>query len=320
MRSLALACTLALAACGATSNRVGPERIDLAQDTEPSFTGTLEPAEEVTLPELVDERVIARVAGQPIHADELLQLWLHRESPKVRDYIEELVLGRLVMAEARKLGMELDRQLVDRTAADAVSQLEEELARREAGMGVDEFIRTRLGLEPGVYRARVHHEAEIDLLASRCVRSWLLASERCEVRVIVIEDLAVVAQVQSALDGGEDFASVARRFSSEESAQLGGRIPPVVRTDTLLSRLAFATPVGEVGGPVLEAGSSLFLLCEARPEPVKGDWSAVATAVEHSLDRRGVEDPEYWQWKSAMIQSYAVDMEPFFQLMDEPLD
>jgi len=318
MQRLVIGCAALLSACGATSNRTSPERIDIA--SEPVFTGMVEPAEEVTLPPLGEERVIARVAGQPIHADELLQLWLHRESPKVRDYLEELILARLVMAEARKLGMELDGALVERTAADAVSKLEAELERREAGMSVDEFIRARLGLEPALYRARVRHEAEIDLLASRCVRSWLLASERCEVRVIVIEDLKVVAQVQSALDAGEDFASLARRFSGEESAQVGGRIPPVVRTDTPLSRLAFATPVGEVGGPVLEDGRSLFLMSEARPEPVTGDWSVVAAEVERSLDLRGIEDPEFWQWKSAMIQSYAVDMEPFFELMDEPVN
>ena len=48
---------------------------------------------------------------------------------------------------------------------------------------------------------------------------------------------------------------------------------------------------------------------------MEGSWQDVGSAVEASLRDRPVEDPEYWQWKSAMLEVYEVDMTPFLELM-----
>ena len=56
---------------------------------------------------------------------------------------------------------------------------------------------------------------------------------------------------------------------------------------------------------------------DARPAPVEGDWRAVGGRVEASLAGRGIEDPEYWQWKTAMLARYEVDMTPFLELVGQ---
>ena len=138
--------------------------------------------------------------------------------------------------------------------------------------------------------------------------------------MIVLDDRKDLEEVQSAIASGRKFATLAAEFSIGESGQDGGRIPPVVRTNSALARLAFATPVGQVGGPIFEGGQYLLLFVESRPDPVRGPWPETGPEVESSLSQRAIEDPEYWQWKTEMLDRYEVDMTSFFGLVGEPLE
>ena len=182
---------------------------------------------------------------------------------------------------------------------------------------IEDFISQRLGLDPVRYLERLEQQTKVDLLAERVVRAWLLTSERAEVSVIVVDKRERADVVQARLAQGEEFGKLAGEFSVEDSASRAGRIPPVVRGPAALSRLAFSTPVGEVGGPVFEGGQWLFLMVDGRPQPLRGNWSEVGQAVQASLEQRPIEDPEYWQWKAAMLDRYEVDMEPFLDLVGE---
>ena len=263
---------------------------------------------------------IARVAEQDVPASELLELWLFRESPKVRAYLEEMILSRLVLAEAHRLEMSLEVALLDRAFDVALAGLRQQIQKNAPQLSVEDFVRQRLGLDPELYKQRLRRETEIDLLAERCVRAWLMQSDRAEVRVIVVEDRDVVDEVQAKIEAGEDFAQLAADYSIEDSANEGGRVPPIVRSDAALSRLAFTTPLGAVGGPVLEQGRFLFLKVEDRRTPLAGTWDRLRSLVEASLAERAIEDPEYWQWKMAMLERYPVDMTPFLELVGEPAD
>ena len=46
--------------------------------------------------------------------------------------------------------------------------------------------------------------------------------------------------------------------------------------------------------------------------------AAAADAVLRHLRERGIEDPEYWQWKLAMADRYAIDTTPLLQYLGEP--
>ena len=130
--------------------------------------------------------------------------------------------------------------------------MQREVDRSGPGLSMEEFIRQRLGLDPGRYLERLEQQTTVDLLAERVVRAWLLMSERAEVRVIVVDQRENTDLVQARLARGEEFGKLAGEFSVEESAARSGRIPPVVRGTAALARLAFSTPIGEVGGPVFD--------------------------------------------------------------------
>lgn len=330
MRSLVSSLVLgALLACAAQPNRrVDPANLERRAGAAPVASASAEPA-----PSAVPARssaaeephgagpaaVVARVAGDPIPAGELLALWLHRESPRVRGYLEEIVLSRLVLAEAQRLGVRLPDGDLDRAAEEALGRVAERGRREAPSLTLDDYLRQRLGLDAATFRARLRREREIDLLAERCVRAWLLESERAEVRVLVAEERQVIETARARLSRGEDFSALAEELSVESSAADGGRIPPVVRGESALSRLAFSTPLGDIGGPVFEGGRYLLVKVDALPRPTRGPWVERGPLVEASLAEHGIEDPEYWQWKAAMIERYEVDMEPFLELVGEPL-
>lgn len=322
MRAL-LPLTLLVVACASSRNRPvsevpsgSSEVLDTAHvDADPEDPVAGARADPASAESSSDDAlpVVARVAGQPIHVDELLAAWLHRESHSVRAYIRELVVARIVMLEAARLGIEVPGSALDEARSDATYRLREEV-RKAGGNSVDGFIQDRLGLNPRRYIATLREQTAIHLYSERVVRSWLLTRERAEVRVIVTEDQASMREVREALADGEDFAAVCARHSIEESKEEGGRIPPVARGTTPLSSLAFSTPVGGLGGPVQQEDRWLLLKVDARPEPISGRWDEIGPEVEASLSARAIEDPEYWQWRSWALSQYEVDMSPLLEL------
>ncbi len=321
---------LFLAGCGTTRNRPMPPRAAPPEPVSAKPVSTEPASDEVTdasakvdssseegtpaSPESADTvNLIARVDGEPVLVSELLGAWLHRESRSVRGYLEELILSRIILLEAAKLGVNVPQTALDEALTDATDHLREEVTRA-GGTSVDEFLQQRLGLEPRRYLAVLREQTVVDLTAARVVRAWLFGSDRVEVRVIVTETEEAMNDARAALDGGEDFQAVCARYSIEQGAEAGGRVPPVVRGPTAMARLAFSTPVGSVGGPVFEGDRWLLLSADARPVPVRGPWTEIGPLVEASLADHGIEDPEYWQWKASVLERYEVDMAPMLEL------
>ena len=266
--------------------------------------------------------IVALVAGQPITAAELIATWMHREAPAVRAMMEHLIFGRLGVAEGARLEIQLDPAMLEGRYQEGIERLESEIARtegspEEGGPTLERFIRVFLGLDPDLYRQELRRGLEIDLLVERCVRAWLLSAERAEVRMIVVDSRETLDDIRTALDAGGDFGDLAKTYSQHASSESGGRMTPVVRSDAGISRLAFATRIGEVGGPIFEQGTYLLIQVLERPEPLEGKWSLIGEAVEASLAERPIEDLEYMQWKAAMQEIYEVDLSPLLELVGE---
>ena len=258
--------------------------------------------------------VVATVAGNPIGVGELMSKWVMRDPDAVRGLLDDLILSRIVLMEAGALGLEPPVDDVERIVNERLDGLESQ-ARAAGAPDLATFIRARLGLEPDPFLRQLNEEAAVDALAPRCVRAWLLSSDRREVRAITVEEPAAVDEVQARLARGEAFEAVARNLSTDGSREDGGRVPALVRGESVLARTAFATEVGEVAGPVREGEAYLFVKVEAAPAPLEGSWDRVGPAVDRSLRARRVEDPEFWQWKEAMTRRYDVDTEPFLGLI-----
>lgn len=309
-----LALLLLLGACAAPRTKSfepspEPPRPAPEFDTEPAVAAaSTAPAAEV---------VLASVAGDPIGVEEFLAHLLHRESRLVYDTLDRLVTARLALLEAGRLGVKLDPALVDVRLAEDKNRMEDLLAK--GGHAIDQYLVEQLGLDPTRYFELMRDELVQQLLTERVMRAWTLGQERTEVRVIVTTNREDMQAVQERLAAGEDFAVLAGEVSVDPSAQAGGRLPPVIRSElSPLSRLAFETELGALGGPIEQDEHWVLILSEARPTPLLGSWDEVGPVVEDDLVAKPVADAEYWQWRAAMTRRYQIDLAPLLELAGEP--
>lgn len=274
------------------------------------------PVNQVAWPRGVDgqaEVTVASVAGRPISLSDFVSKWILRDPDGVRAILDDLVLSRIVLLESASMGLEPPVDEVEASVRTQLASLERD-ALAAGAPDLESYVEARLGFDPAVFLRHLQEEAAVDRMAPRCVRAWLLSTDRRDVRAITVQDQAGIDQVRARLAAGEPFADVARSLSTDPSREDGGRIPALVRSDLSLAQTAFATTVGQVAGPVAEGDGFVFVYVEAAPERITGDWSKIGPLVEQSLKDRDVEDPEFWQWKDAMAQRYDVDTKPFLDL------
>jgi hypothetical protein len=203
-----------------------------------------------------------------------------------------------------------------RAYEEAVQLLEAKIEKQLPGVKLDRWVDRQLGLDPIRFRAHLREETRRNLLVQRVMRAWVLAQERVEVHIIVVDKEEELKLVQQELADGVPFEDVARKHSTDPSKKEGGKILPVVSRKSALGRLVFDTAVGSVGGPLSKEGSWLLARVDARPAPIEGTWSKVGAVVEASLKERPAEALEFGEWRLAMFERYDVDMKPLQDLID----
>ena len=257
------------------------------------------------------------MAGSEIDVQSLLVRAWWRSSDTVREMLEQLVVERLALLEARALGVRVEPVLVDARVGEARALIAERAAASGHEGGFDEFVRARLGLDPEFYAEQLRGDAIIQLLLERSVRSFSLAAERSVVRILAVRDRDALQGVEEGLAAGRSFAELVELYGQDDAAEPGGTRLVVVHDERVpLARIARQTPVGAVGGPVEEAGRFLMLQVEERAAPYAGAPADFQAAVEADLAARPVEDLEYIQWRAAMGRRYEIDLAPFAELVE----
>jgi hypothetical protein len=261
---------------------------------------------------LADEpagKIIATVDGRPIGVSEFLtRAWL-RDSKRSREILDHLVVERLAILEAERIGLSIPTELVDQRLERAHAALAAQLAESGSELTPAEHVERNLGLLPAFYDRQLRHETLVQLIAARCVRVWAMEQERRVVRCIEVESRADLDEVRAELASGGDFDALAERTGRDAP----GRLNLARAESSPLARLAFATEIGGVGGPLEEGERFLLMKVESSLEPVTGPWGEIAERVERSLEEDPVDDIEFVQWRAAMARRYAVDLEPFFE-------
>jgi len=260
--------------------------------------------------------VLGRVGGEPLHYAEFLRrMWLS-DANAARDVIEQMVFARMVLFEGDRLAVQLDPKLVDSALAKAIAAVEKRLADKGSKLTFDEHVRRNFEVDPALYRASMRNDAIVSLLAERCVRAWELESGLCRVRISEFSERAKLDLALSELGAGKSFEAVAAAQGAGEDEKAGYTRVTIVRSESQeLARIAFATAVGDIGGPVQQGAVWLLLKVDAREEGRDVRWPGDAAAVEASLVRDPLENVEYVQWRAAMTRRYQLDLGPFLELV-----
>lgn len=284
-------------------------------------TAPAPPAAADGAPTLEGDPIVATVAGRPIATSDLLaELW-QTSKGEVFEALSALILERLVQLEAARIGIEVDIEVVDAAYRASVDAFEDLIQRSRPNVSLDTFVAEVLDLDPVVYRARLRRRALHEELALRVYRAYYLTNDHALARLIVVGSEEAAEDVSARLANGEDFVAVAREVSIEkDDVDERGVAVPFIRGETLMSRLVFQTPVGEVAGPTRELGGFVFVRVEERSPPLAGRWPDLAQAVEASLMQRPIDPVEALQWQGAMQRRYEVDITSLLRLAGQPVE
>jgi len=315
----------ALCACHAPNptvpHRAGPPR---AQESTPAVAepGPAVPGPEVAveppIPEPPPFPAVAVVGDERIGVDELVSLWMRNYPRVARDVLQQVILDRVIEREAERLSIEVSEELLKESTLRRLADLEQEIQRDNPGVSLDEWIAGNRVLDPLRYRESLREEVRHFLLESLEIRQFILSQEWAEARVIVTEKREEADAALETVRGGAPFARVAAEKSIDPTGAKGGRVPPLLRNASLLSRLAFGTAAGELGGPVQEGGRWLIIQVDEIHAPLAGSWGEISAAIEASLQERPVDGLEYDAWMQEMHRRYRIDPSPFFELVGEP--
>lgn len=315
----------ALCACHAPNptvpHRAGPPRSpESVPATVESGPSVPEPEAEVEplIPEPPPLPAVAMVGEERIGVDELISIWMQSYPHVARDVLQQVILERVIEREAERLSIEVSPELLKEAYLRRLADLEQQVQRDNPGVSLDEWIASERGLDPVRYREHLREEVRHFLLESLEIRHFILSQEWAEARVIVTEKREEAETALETVRGGAPFARVAAEKSIDPTGAKGGRVPPVLRNASLLSRLAFGTAAGELGGPVQEGGRWLVIQVEEFHAPLTGSWGEISLAIEASLQELPIDGLEYDAWMQEMRRRYRIDPSPFFELIGEP--
>ncbi len=265
-------------------------------------------AEEATVSAVRDEP-LGTVAGISIEADDLLAEWYQVSPREVWLVVDKLVAVRLALVEAQRLGLTVPEADIEEIYETERRLLAEDVAREHPGVSVEQVVREMLGHDPARYAVSLRQAAADQLLIERVVRSWILSHDNLSLRMIVVP-AGDMETIQGFLDAGEDFAELARVHSVDDSAEFGGLVPYIARQEgSSLTRIAFETPVGEMGGPLRSGDHELLFRVEVRRDALPEAWADLEGAVLARLAEHPVTDAEFLHWKLALEREYPLDLE-----------
>lgn len=258
---------------------------------------------------------VAAVGADRIGKAELSDFLFHRAREQWLDALDDLTDERIVLAEARALGV-----VVPPIALAEAVEAEVEARRRQlqvefgAGAELEASVRAYYGLDLAGWRATVlEPRLRVRLMLARVVRLSSRLREQVVARVIVTPGRAAADAAAEKVRRGADFSLLALEVSTDGSRSLGGVIPPIARGDLgrpALEAALFGAAPGSLVGPleVPVGGASewhLYKIVE-RVAPWAGDPAGWRPRLEEDLVRAPVSRAEFQRWATNVRARYGV--------------
>ncbi|HAP32336.1 MAG TPA: hypothetical protein DCQ14_04690 [Firmicutes bacterium] len=176
------------------------------------------------------DQVVATVNGEEIGKEELYQAMLEGNG---RDILDQLILERLVLQEGDKLGIVVSEAEVDAELSEVVESSfrgdMEQFRQALLEYGItEEHVRERIRIEQILKkiadgRLEITEDAEKEYFAAN--QDTFGTPEQIEARHMLLTTREEAEAMLLRLDGGEDFAALAKEHSQDPgSAEQGGSL------------------------------------------------------------------------------------------------
>ncbi len=243
---------------------------------------------------------MATVNGRPIYMDALLRPLIQVHGPRLAKI---LIVQELVRQEARRQGVSVSEEEAFAEEARALKRIfGERTSPDQRQRMLDELLRRR-GLTRELWRATMRQNALLRKMAlpKLSVTDSMLKvefarryGEKVEISHIALPSLSEAEKIIRRLKAGEDFAELARKYSTNSAtAAKGGHLPPFSREDGAVPQAirdaAFALRPGQVSG-IVQAGTNFHVLKLHRRYPSsKVKFEAVKDSLRKEVMARLVE-------------------------------
>ncbi|MCR3922886.1 MAG: peptidylprolyl isomerase [Firmicutes bacterium] len=235
--------------------------------------------------------VVATVNGEKITKDQLYEAFVANGGSTV---LEQLVSDRIITQEAKNLGVEVTEEELD-------AQIEKLIAENYYGM--EEYFQQALD-QYGITKETLKESMRPELLLLGIVRSKTEVTdeeveayfvehqedfnipEKIEVRHILVESEEEANDVFALLQGGGDFAELAKEYSKDPgSASEGGALGLVGHGAFVkeFEEVAFTLPVGEFSEPVESEHGFHIIEVTKKQEAEEVEFADVTEQVKEAV-------------------------------------
>src|SRR4051794_20887379 len=219
--------------------------------------------------------------GQPKTTDAQLKTQCKQEYQSLRDQALQLLISfKWIEGEAKDLGIkvtdaEVKKQFETQKKASFPKDADYQKFLKTSGQSEkDILVRVRLDVLSNKIREKVTKgkdkvtDADVQAYYDKN-KSRFAQPERRDLLVVLTKTQAKAQQAKSAIEGGQAFASVAKKFSIDQSSKSqGGKLPAVAKgqQEKALDDAVFSAKKGELSGPVkTQFGYYVFKVSKISP-------------------------------------------------------
>ncbi|HET7881426.1 MAG TPA: peptidylprolyl isomerase [Acetobacteraceae bacterium] len=242
--------------------------------------------------------VVAKVDGQPIHLSDLKDAAQAlpenvRGMPPQTLYpmlLDQLIDGRALIAEARKTGLDHDPAVQRQIATAQDRALQTAMLNKEvAPLVTDQAV-----------KARFDHEA-----------AGKAGEEEVHAKHILVEDEAEAKKIITQLKGGADFATLAKQYSKDPSAQQQGGDLGFFKKDEMVPEFAtaaFALQPGQISQEPVHSqfGWHVIMVVERR-KAQPPDFGQAKDELRQKMIQEGVQKAVAKARSAASVEKFNLD-------------
>ncbi|MGD6902042.1 peptidylprolyl isomerase [Bacillus infantis] len=261
---------------------------------------------------LSKEPAVASVGGENIKKEELYSLLVKQYG---NEALDALVTDKIIEMEAKKEKItisdkEKEEELKDMKESyggeEGFKAALEQSGVTEAGIAedIEKYLKTKKLLEPRIDLKEEEIKAYFDENKDQFAQQ-----EQVKASHILVEDEAAAKEIKSKLDKGEEFADLAKEYSTDASnAESGGELGYFGKgeMEAAFEEAAFAMKANEISGPVKTDYGYHIIKVEDKKEAKEAVYEDSKEAAKKALFDERMQT-EYYNWLEEKKEEYKIE-------------
>ncbi|MBM7655010.1 peptidylprolyl isomerase [Neobacillus cucumis] len=260
---------------------------------------------------LKKENAVASINGETITKDELYDKLVNQYGS---DTVDQIIEDKIVASEAAKKNITISNS----TVTTEINKLKEQYGGEDAFKqalvdnnttltalknDVKNYLLIKKLIEPEITVT----EDEMKTYFDQNKDSFATA-EQVKASHILVADEKTAKEIKQKLDNGEDFATLAKKYSTDSSTKENGGELGYFAKGTMVTEfdnVAFSLPVGKISDPVKTTYGYHIIKVEDKKPAQAANYEASKTQIKETLIDQKV-DSEYQTWIDSKKKNYDI--------------